>query len=236
MAKNDVLKSKPSKNDNDDPLKPINNLTKVQDMKQKQKRARKRGKKPVIKFAPGELKQLVLAALGISLVVGGTVLISPNFPIVMGSLISMINELKKEKVPEYKISRVIKQLAKRNILSVYRIGDDITVEVKDKNNVEIIKYSLKHLLDLKKNQVWNGKWFLLIFDIPEEERIKRTLLRNLIREIGFYQYQQSVYVFPYECEDEVSLLKKIVEGEEYIKYIIADRLENQDALIEYFNL
>ena len=37
------------------------------------------------------------------------------------------------------------------------------------------------------------------FDVPEEERNKRYYLKTFLKE-WFYQYQQSVYVFPYECE------------------------------------
>jgi len=61
------------------------------------------------------------------------------------------------------------------------------------------------------NKKWDGKWFIVVFDVPEVERNKRNFLRKFLNEIGFFLYQQSVYVFPYECEEEIKLVKRIVE-------------------------
>jgi CRISPR-associated endonuclease Cas2 len=77
---------------------------------------------------------------------------------------------------------------------------------------------------------------MVVFDVPEIERKKRNYLRGFLREIGFYPYNQSVYVYPYECEKEIALIKKIVEGGKYISYIIAERLEKEDQLKIFFGL
>lgn len=93
------------------------------------------------------------------------------------------------------------------------------------------------LLDFKKKKkVWDGKWFLVFFDVPEIERNKRNYLRQYLKKIGFYQYQQSVYLFPYECEKEVALIKKIMEGAKYMKYIIAEKIEDEEMAKRFFNL
>ena len=50
-----------------------------------------------------------------------------------------------------------------------------------------------------------------MFDVPEKQRNKRDYLRHLLAFIGFVQYQQSVYVYPFECKKEIDLIKKVVE-------------------------
>jgi len=40
---------------------------------------------------------------------------------------------------------------------------------------------------------WDGKWRLLIYDIPEEMRSKRNLLRVFISELGFGKIQESCW-------------------------------------------
>jgi CRISPR-associated endonuclease Cas2 len=188
------------------------------------------------KYKPNELKQYILAALGIGLVLGGSVFLTPNFPIVLGGILKMIEEIKGIKIPRKKATRVLKQLERNKLIRIERKGDELYVTVKNKDDVSMLKYSLREVLNLKKKKEWQGKWFLVVFDIPEEERIKRNYLRSFLREIGFYSYNQSVYVFPYECEKEISLVKKIVEGGKYISYIIAERLEREDNLKIYFGL
>ena len=80
----------------------------------------------------------------------------------------------------------------------------------------------------------NGFWFF--FDVPEIQRNKRDYLRDYLQKIGFYRYQQSVYIFPYECEKEINLIKKIVEGAKYLNYVIAEKIEGENKMKEYFKL
>lgn len=202
--------------------------------RKKSNREEKKNKEVV--FKQWEIKDLLFAALGISVVLGGSILLTPNFPIVLGSIIKLIQEIKGEKVPVAKIKRTIQALEKKEI--IYMEEKDGTAYVHLKTwNQQILQYSLKGILDFKKKEKkWNGKWFLVFFDVPEIQRNKRDYLRRLLRKIGFYQYQKSVYLFPYECEDEIKLIKKIVEGAKYMKYIIAYRIEDEKQAKIFFNL
>jgi CRISPR-associated endonuclease Cas2 len=189
------------------------------------------------KFRSGELRQIILAGLGIALVLGGSIVLTPNFPIILGGLIKIVEEIKGIKIPKIKIRRALKRLEKRKIIALEQKGKEVEVKVLKAGKIEVLKYSIKRLLELKsKKKKWKGKWFLVIFDVPEEERNKRDYLRDFLREIGFFQYQQSVYVYPYECEKEVGLIKKMIEGGKYISYIVAEKLERENLLKNQFGL
>lgn len=188
------------------------------------------------KFRHGEIKEIILSSLGISVLLAGTFLVTPNFPIVFASLLKMIEEIKGLKIPKWKVKRVLRELEKKQLVELERKGYEVYVKVKEGSRVEILRYSLKELLALKKKKAWGGKWFLATFDVPEKERIKRYHLRKFLKEIGFYPYQQSVYVFPYECKKEIELVKKIVEGAKYLNYIVAESLERETELKTYYGL
>ena len=190
-----------------------------------------------IKFKSGELKEIILGAIGVSVLLAGTFLITPNFPIVFASLMKLIEEFKSKKIPKTKVKRVLKNLEKKKIISLEYDGEEVIVKVLDNNNVDLVKYSIKQLLDLKKmKKNWDKRWFLVAFDVAEKEANKRAHLRNFLKQIGFYQYQKSLYAYPYECEKEITLIKKIVEGGKYINYIVADRLEKETEMKIYFQL
>jgi hypothetical protein len=76
-----------------------------------------------------QLKNIVMSALGISLVLGGSILITPNFPIVLSVLIKIIEELKGQKIPKPKVRRVLKRLEKRKLISLEGRGDQVQVKV-----------------------------------------------------------------------------------------------------------
>lgn len=189
------------------------------------------------KFKSGELRDIILRVLGVSILIGGTVAVSPNFPIFFGAILKMIEEIKGYKVPEKKVKRVLANLEKKEILHIEADDDKAIVYIKDRFNPVIITYSLQSLMDFKKKEKkWNGRWFLVFFDVPESQRNKRNYLRKFLTKLGFYPYQKSVYIFPYECEQEINLIKKIVEGAKYMKYIVANKIEDEERIKTFFKL
>lgn len=83
---------------------------------------------------------------------------------------------------------------------------------------------------------WDGKWRVLIFDIPERRRSLRIKLRITLRSLGFERLQDSVWVYPYDCEDLIALLKAEFKVGDDIRYIIADSIERDAALRKQFKL
>ena len=57
--------------------------------------------------------------------------------------------------------------------------------------------SLKEQLHRKPRR-WDGKWRVLIFDIPEYRANLRHKIRDTLRTIGFVRLQNSVWVYPYD--------------------------------------
>lgn len=149
----------------------------------------------------------------------------------------LLESIKEEGRRRKKILRVVRNLEKKQIINLEEKGDKVFIYLKDKNHPKVIEYSIKALLEFKrKKQQWSGKWFLVFFDVPEIQRNKRDYLRRFLKMLGFYQYQQSVYIFPYECEKEIALIKKIVEGAKYMKYVVAEKIEEEEKIKRYFSL
>ncbi|MCX7881450.1 MAG: CRISPR-associated endonuclease Cas2 [Patescibacteria group bacterium] len=160
----------------------------------------------------------------------------PNPYAALGELIKKILEDRKN-LTKTQIKRALNRFKKRKIIDFVQKDGEVFVYIEDKGREKIIHYSLKKLINYKrKEKKWNGNWFFVFFDVPEIERKKRNYLRKLLRYLGFYPYQKSVYVFPFECQKEVSFIKKIVEGAEYTRFIIAKKVENEEVIKRYFNL
>lgn len=194
-------------------------------------------KKKEVKLKRGQLYWYILEIIGLTLVSGGGHPMRPILPLAIKEIIKTLKEVKNLKVEEEKIKKSLKSLEKKEIINLEEKGNEIFVRLKDKNNLIVIKYSTKALLDFKKKEKkWNGKWFLVFFDVPEIQRNKRNYLRKFLIDIGFYRYQQSIYIFPYECEKEIILIKKIVEGAKYMKYIVADKIEDESIIKTFFKL
>ena len=78
---------------------------------------------------------------------------------------------------------------------------------------------------LKKPKRWDGKWRVLIFDVPEERRTLRDKIRRTLVAIGFVRLQDSVWLYPYDCEDVLVLLKADLKIGKQLLYLIVDAME-----------
>lgn len=190
-----------------------------------------------IKLKRWELTKAIFEIILLGVLSGGGHPLKPILPLMIDEIIKLLKEKKNINVEEKKIRRVLSNLEKRDIISIEAKEDKVFVHTINRNHPRVIKYSIKTLIDYKKKRKqWNGKWFMVFFDVPEIQRNKRDYLRKFLRELGFYPYQKSVYLFPYECEKEIDLIKKIVEGAKYMKYIVAEKIEDENATKVFFHL
>lgn len=95
---------------------------------------------------------------------------------------------------------------------------------------------LTHRQTIRIPRRWDRKWRIVIFDIPSTRNSQRNRIRSLVRGLGFYQLQQSVWVFPYDCEDVIALLKTDLKIGKEVLYLIADAIEFDRPLRTHFKL
>lgn len=72
-------------------------------------------------------------------------------------------------------------------------------------------------LQLYKPVLIRNAYLMIIFDIPECERVKRQRLRVLLRELRFTQVQKSVWTSQYETRDYLKAQIKDLRIENYVK-------------------
>lgn len=96
--------------------------------------------------------------------------------------------------------------------------------------VELSKYKV----EIPKK--WDKKWRIVIFDIKEKRKNLRDSMRDILSQVGFVKLQNSVWVYPYDCEDLMNLSKANSALGRELLYIVADRIENEKVLLEHFKL
>ena len=94
----------------------------------------------------------------------------------------------------------------------------------------------KNALQLQKKKRWDKRWRVVIFDIPEYRRSTRDKLRLTMRNAGFYRLQDSVWLYPYDCEDFMTLVKADLKIGNAILYMVVEKIENDSKIKETFGL
>lgn len=89
---------------------------------------------------------------------------------------------------------------------------------------------------IKKPSKWDKKWRVALFDIPEKRKKIRDTLRHHLKKLDFYEFQKSVFVHPYDCEDEIDYIIEFYNIRKFVRFIIADSLDNELDLKKHFDL
>lgn len=93
-----------------------------------------------------------------------------------------------------------------------------------------------HDYQIPRPKRWDKKWRVLVFDIPETRRSLREKVRRTLMEVGFIRLQDSVWIFPYPCEDLITLLKADFKIGKDVLYMIVDTLEYDTSFRKKFDL
>lgn len=71
----------------------------------------------------------------------------------------------------------------------------------------------------------DGKLQMIIFDIPERQRVVRNILRDFLSSVGYQKLQHSVWICPYEVSEETEKIIREYHLEKYVKVFIIGELE-----------
>ncbi len=83
---------------------------------------------------------------------------------------------------------------------------------------------------------WDRRWRMVVFDVPEYRKSIRNRLRMQMRLFGFLRLQDSVWVYPYDCEELIALLKADLRIGKDVLYAIVEKIENDVGIKKHFGL
>jgi CRISPR/Cas system-associated endoribonuclease Cas2 len=129
---------------------------------------------------------------------------------------------------------ILGKLEKKDLVRVFHKNGEPCISLTDKGRIQYIKRTALHIK--KQNKKWDQKWRIVSFDISEQRRVVRDLVRQSIVNFGFVRLQDSVWVYPYDCEELITLLKGHVRVGTELLYIEVSKLENDTWLKKHFKL
>ncbi len=134
------------------------------------------------------------------------------------------------------LKRAIRSLYRSKLIDFREQADGtISLLLTGGGKQRALAYKLDELV-VKKPQRWDGKWRLIIFDIPERFRKGRDALRMRLGQLGFIEFQRSVFVHPFECRDETDFLIEFYQLRPWVRYVVADFIDTDLHLRHKFHL
>ncbi|OGD67961.1 hypothetical protein A2996_02085 [Candidatus Campbellbacteria bacterium RIFCSPLOWO2_01_FULL_34_15] len=169
------------------------------------------------------------------LLLGGIALSLSATPKKQFKILGEIHDELKD-IDERFLKRSIKALYESKVID-YKENKNgtMTIILSDEGKKRVLAYDLTNM-KIKKPNKWDKKWRIVSFDIPENKKIIRRSLNHHFRKIGFYNFQKSIYVYPYDCKSEIDYIIEVYNAREFVRFIVAEYVDNALHLKKIFNL
>lgn len=163
----------------------------------------------------------------------GAALIVPH---VVAELKKLDPAFAKQKNVRRRIQETLWRMERSGMVSLPKRGTLGRVELLPKGRALIEKIKAEKYT-IRQPLLWDGKWRLVMFDVPEPRKSVRNQLRLLLQSAGLVRLHDSVWVHPYPCDELVTLVKahlKNTKGE--IHYFTGNLIESDKYLRDMFDL
>src|SRR3989344_4984222 len=168
------------------------------------------------------------------LVLAGIITIAATSPFFVVNILKGFKGFKK--YPNKKVYDTFYKLKKQGLINFYKKNNQIYISLTEKGKKKAGWMQID-ALKIKKPKKWDGKWRILLFDIMETKKFHREALRGKLIELGFRLLQKSAWIIPYECKDEIGLLKSFFGlSDKEVKLVVAQSIEGEKELKEKFKL
>lgn len=169
------------------------------------------------------------------LLMGGSALALSASPVGYFSIIGVIVKAWKE-INRRALHSAIKSLYRSKLIDAKdNPNGSVTIVLTENGKKCALRYDIE-TIKIPTMKKWDGKWRVILFDIPEKSKKARNALAKLLQEMGCVKFQKSVFVCPYECKKEVDFVIEFFNLRPYVRYMIADHIDNELDFKRKFDL
>lgn len=133
------------------------------------------------------------------------------------------------------LNKTIDKLKRAGYIEFKKRNGKTFVNLTEKGKEKLLRYQLGEI-KIERPKKWDKKWRIITFDIKESKKEVRNMLRRELINLGFVKLQNSVWIYPYDCEEFVIMLKSYLKTGKDILYVVAERIENDKWLKQEFKL
>ncbi|MBI4039014.1 CRISPR-associated endonuclease Cas2 [Candidatus Daviesbacteria bacterium] len=114
------------------------------------------------------------------------------------------------------LAQALKRLREGGLIEEVKLRDNIIIKLTEEGR-DLIS-------DPFEEREWDGKWRIVVFDIPEQQRIIRNLFRRNLKKWGFKHLQKSVWISKRNVFDKLNSYIKDLAIEKWVIVIEANKL------------
>src|SRR3989338_1169294 len=188
-------------------------------------------------FLNSDTKEANIATVALCVLVLASIPVLVFGAAAMGNMVQMFKMFKgSKKYSNQQISSVMYSLKHQKLIEyVSDKSGKTVVKITQKGLTRLREFDIE-LMQIHKPKKWDGKWRLVMFDIPMRFTKGREALRYHLKNLNFFQFQKSAWIYPYPCEDEIIFIADFFKVGKYVEILTVENLLNDEKLKKHFRL
>ena len=118
-------------------------------------------------------------------------------------------------------SQIIYYLKRKGYIHIEQLSGKRGILLTKKGDERVLRIQQKLGLQPKRK---DGKWQMIIFDVPETKKKLRDILRSTLRSFGYEYLQDSVWVCPYDVGKETEKFLRENSLDEYVRIFLIEEI------------
>ncbi len=153
------------------------------------------------------------------------------------NLLQIIPRLADDRNPRQKFSRKDKikkientfyYLKRSGLVHFSPTSKELLLSLTDKGRQRFFQLELE-TLKISRPSHWDGRWWLVAADIPTRtHRAGADMLRKKLKRLGFYPFQRTLWLHPFDPRKEVEFLCRNYGIAEFVTLMEVSRLDKED--------
>ncbi|MCK5085388.1 hypothetical protein KAK05_01620 [Candidatus Parcubacteria bacterium] len=137
------------------------------------------------------------------------------------SLYDLKNQYKRRRSKQ-QFSQLIYRLKRDGYIKIKNLEQNKGIILTKKGAEKVLKAKLKGSSTGRRS---DGKWQMIIYDIPEEKKYLRNLLREKLILLKYKMLQQSIWISPYDVRKETEFILRKHSLDPYVKLFLIEEID-----------
>ena len=137
--------------------------------------------------------------------------------------------------PRRRIIDTAALLARQGYVSVGLLDNEKVFKITEKGK-DRLKAHMVSEEGINIPERWDGRWYLITFDIPETKKVVRNQLILTLKRHGFVNYAKGLWLIPYNPSRMVASLRKQLKLKTELKLIIAQSIDFESKYRKHWDI
>lgn len=151
-------------------------------------------------------------------------MLSEKSAISVPEIAQKVTSLDKSPKEVYAVTRSLKGLREAGLIESLHSGQQDYARLTREGKKKATSVKLENEQTLL-NPTWDGKWRIVLLDLPESRKQERESLRYLLKKAGFLMVKNSVWISPYPFEHLFMNIKKDLELTTELMILVSDQID-----------